>query len=126
MPAIVQLRAARNRRASPEIWQATFSWLGSQRLTPLSPLQHTPRPTARIEARRQLWSPYLEFLAGTPYQASFRRLVLQQSRLPGQSRSATRQAAPRTMRVPHARPMAGRRDLPVDAAPTPAPAGDEA
>ena len=126
MPAIVQLRAARNRRAPPEIWQATFGWLGSQRLTPLSPLQHAPRPTARIEARRQLWSPYLEFLAGTPYQASFRRLVLQQSRLSGQSRPVTRQAAPRTMRIPHARPMAARRDLPVDSAPTPAPAGEKA
>ena len=32
MPNIVQLRAARNRRAPPEIWQATYGWLGSQRL----------------------------------------------------------------------------------------------
>ena len=32
MPTIVQLRAARNRRAPPEIWQATYGWLGGQRL----------------------------------------------------------------------------------------------
>ena len=59
MPTIVQLRAARNRRAPPEVWQATFSWLGSQRLEPLSPLRHAPKPMKRIEARRKLWSPYL-------------------------------------------------------------------
>jgi hypothetical protein len=42
MPNIVQLRAARNRRAPPEIWQATYSWIGGQRLMPLSPLRHAP------------------------------------------------------------------------------------
>jgi hypothetical protein len=79
MPSIVQLRAARNRRAPPEVWQATFAWLGSQRLEPLSPERHAPRPAKRAEARRQLWAPYLEFLAGTGHHEEFRRLVLERS-----------------------------------------------
>ena len=44
MPTVVQLRAARNRRAPPEVWQATYAWLGSQRLEPLAPERHTPKP----------------------------------------------------------------------------------
>jgi len=90
MPTIVQLRAARNRRAPPEVWQATFSWLGSQRLAPLAPLQHAPKPTERTEARRQLWSPYLEFLAGTRLEPGFRRVVLHQLKDPAQGRGRLR------------------------------------
>jgi|GEM_PF-616813 len=86
MPTIVQLRAARNRRAPPEIWQATFGWLGSQRLEPLSPLRHAPKALARIEARRELWRPYLEVLAGTRHEQPFRRLVFQTMRPPGRGR----------------------------------------
>src|SRR5262245_42639989 len=86
MPTIVQLRAARNRRAPPEVWQATFSWLGGQRLEPLSPLRHAPKPTKRLEARRKLWSPYLQALAGTRHEPAFRRAVSQAGRAPGQER----------------------------------------
>ncbi len=77
MPAIVQLRAARNRRAPPEVWQATYAWLGGQRLEPLAPDRNAIRPSKRMEARRKLWAPYLEFLAGTRHQEPFRRLVLE-------------------------------------------------
>ena len=89
MPAIVQLRAARNRRAPPEVWQATYSWLGSQRLEPLSPLRHAPKPLKRIEARRKLWSPYLAMLAGTRHEVAFRRAVSQAARPPGHDRRGT-------------------------------------
>ena len=78
MPTIVQLRAARNRRAPPEVWQATFAWLGGQRLEPLAPERHTPKPAKRTEARRRLWGPYLAFLAGTPHEQLFRRAVMDQ------------------------------------------------
>jgi hypothetical protein len=64
MPTVVQLRAARNRRAPPEVWQATFAWLGSQRLLPLAPTRLAPNGGARRQARRQLWRPYLEHLRG--------------------------------------------------------------
>ena len=64
---VVQLRAARNRRAPPEVWQATFAWLGTQRLVPLTPKQQVPKCAKRIEARRQLWEPYLRFLARSPH-----------------------------------------------------------
>jgi len=82
MPNIVQLRGVRNRRASPEIWQATYSWLGGQRLAPLSPLRHAPKPMQRIAARRQLWSPYLAILDGTRHAGAFRRMVLNPTRAP--------------------------------------------
>ena len=76
MPTIVQLRGARNRRATPEVWQATFAWLGNQRLEPLAPERHTPSARKRSDARRRLWAPYLAFLAGTRDAQAFRRLVL--------------------------------------------------
>jgi PcfJ-like protein len=95
MPAIVQLRAARNRRAPPEVWQAAYSWLGSQRLEPLSPLSHAPKPLKRIAARRQLWNPYLEFLSGTRHEAALRRAVFQVGRPVDQR---PRAAQPRTRR----------------------------
>lgn len=99
MPTIVQLRAARNRRAPPEIWQATFSWLGGQRLAPLAPLQQAPKPMQRVEARRQLWNPYLEFFAGSRHEAAFRRLVLHQLRTAGLDRRRTRPPLPRPART---------------------------
>ena len=71
MPTIVQLRAPRNRRAPPEVWQAAFAWIGSQRLEPLSPQRHAPKAVKRSEARRQLWSPYLAFLARAPQSRRF-------------------------------------------------------
>ncbi|MBX9588931.1 MAG: PcfJ domain-containing protein [Hyphomonadaceae bacterium] len=76
MPTIVQLRAARNRRAPPDVWQATFAWLGGQRLEPLVPARHAPKPAKRTEAQRQLWGPYLAFLAGTPHEQLFRHVVV--------------------------------------------------
>jgi PcfJ-like protein len=93
MPTIVQLRAARNRRAPPEVWQATFSWLGSQRLEPLAPLRHAPKPLKRIEARRELWRPYLDVLAGTRHEPAFRRAVFQSTLPPSRDRPATRPRA---------------------------------
>jgi hypothetical protein len=90
MPNIVQLRAARNRRAPPEIWQATYSWLGGQRLSPLSPLRHAPKGPQRVEARRHLWSPYLARLDGTRHAGAFRRLVLHPPRAPAPDPRRTR------------------------------------
>jgi hypothetical protein len=83
MPTIVQLRGPRNRRATPEIWQATFGWLGSQRLEPLAPRRHAPTPIKRQEARRHLWRPYLEYLTGSRHEPAFRRVAFQRPRAPG-------------------------------------------
>jgi hypothetical protein len=77
MPTVLQLRAARNRRAPPEVWAATYAWLGGQKLEPLSPERHVPKTMKRVAARRQLWGPYIAVLAGTPYEQPFRRLVLE-------------------------------------------------
>jgi len=96
MPTIVQLRAARNRRAPPEAWQATFAWLGAQRLEPLSPERHAPKPMKRVEARRQLWRPYLEALDGTRYEHVFKEAVLASARSPQRRRTRLLQRRPDT------------------------------
>jgi hypothetical protein len=84
MPTIVQLRGPRNRRAPPEIWQATFGWMGSQRLEPAPPPRHTPSSIKRLEARRHLWRPYLTHLTGSRHEPAFRRTAFQSARLAGQ------------------------------------------
>ncbi len=74
MPAVLQLRGPRNRRASPGIWQATYAWLGAQ---PLRLLISAPmaRDGARARrAARELWLPYLERLE-TPQRRAFRALL---------------------------------------------------
>jgi hypothetical protein len=76
MPNIVQLRAYRNRRAGPDVWQATYAWLGSQKLA-----QRTLRPrrvqsAQRSLARQQLWQPYLETIAGSDLEPKLRALLL--------------------------------------------------
>ena len=104
MPAIVQRRAARNRRAPPDVWQATFAWLGGQRLEPLSPDLHTPKPMKRAEARRQLWRPYLEFLEGTHYAQIFKDAVLASTRRPQRRRTRLLRQRPDTrpaLELPH-------------------------
>jgi hypothetical protein len=103
MPTIVQLRAARNRRAAPEVWQAAFAWLGSQRLEPLTPHRHIPKPGKRAEARRRLWEPYLALLAGTPYEEPFRQVVMTRAPLRGaagaERRGLTRRSAELQLRL---------------------------
>ncbi|MFZ0850401.1 MAG: PcfJ domain-containing protein [Hyphomicrobiaceae bacterium] len=96
MPTIVQLRGARNRRAAPEVWQATFAWLGGQRLEPLSPQRHAPKPMQRVAARRLLWEPYLLYLDGIGRAQRFRRAVLE--RLNSRAARAPRRAMPQAGR----------------------------
>ncbi len=96
MPSIVQLRAPKNRRASPGIWQATFAWLGSQRLAPRKVRGSRTNAVRRATARQELWRPFLEHLAGTPYEASLRRWLL----LPARNRKPSgTSAAPESVRT---------------------------
>lgn len=63
MPAVTQLRAPRNRRASLEIWQATYAWLGGQALKLGTP--ELQIKVGRAERRRRLeklWRPFLTAL----------------------------------------------------------------
>jgi hypothetical protein len=119
MPTIVQLRGQRNRRAPPEVWQATFTWLGGQHLATLAPLQQAAKPMERVAARRQLWQPYLEFLAGTRHEPALRRLVMQQLRTPANDRRRARLLPQRTLRQPPAGHTPRRPD-PTTPSPTPA------
>ena len=101
MPTIVQLRApaiaGRRRRSG----RRPTSWLGGQRLEPLSPQRHVPKPMKRIEARRHLWRPYLEHLTGSRHEPAFRRAAFQTGRLPSED------ARPALLRRPRDVPPEG-------------------
>lgn len=60
IPAIRQLRAARNRRASADIWRAAYTWLGTQSMRGLQIGEDAPSVTARRMAAEHLWRAYLE------------------------------------------------------------------
>jgi hypothetical protein len=62
-PSIAQLRAAHNRRAPLEIWQAAHVWLGSQPLR-LADRQLEIRTSPRVRKRREqaIWQPFLDAL----------------------------------------------------------------
>ncbi|RTL72726.1 MAG: hypothetical protein EKK41_03135 [Hyphomicrobiales bacterium] len=102
MPNIVQLRAYRNRRAGPDVWQATYAWLGSQKLA-----QRTLRPrrvqsAQRSLARQQLWQPYLETIAGSDLEPKLRALLLlpaKKGRLRRDTAGAELQGKPAPRRV---------------------------
>ena len=118
MPTIVQLRAARNRRAPPDVWQATFAWLGGQRLSPLSPSLNAPNTGQRIKARQQLWGPYLTFLAGSRHAAAFRRAALAQPRVPQHTHPRHRtRAVPARMALVYRPAEASARERPPAAEP---------
>lgn len=78
VPTIVQLRAPRNARAHPQIWRATFAWLGSQELCPAP--SHSISRTARRQAWRRLWRPYLATLDPAD-RAEVEHLVLELEKL---------------------------------------------
>jgi hypothetical protein len=63
MPAISQVRAPRNRRASPDVWQAAYAWLGSQPLKPADLTLLSRRPRSKRLSERVIWAPYLLHLA---------------------------------------------------------------
>lgn len=66
VPEIVQLRAPRNRRAPPEVWQAAYAWLGSQQLDLIEADEQLP--AKRRANRRAFWLPYLESRAASERQ----------------------------------------------------------
>lgn len=62
MPAVLQLRGPRNRRAGPEIWQATYAWLGAQPLRAQVAEPPTREEGRLTDAARAFWLPYIEQL----------------------------------------------------------------
>lgn len=62
MPCVLQLRAPRNRRASAEVWQATYAWLGTQTLRPR--YSNAARPTSGrgTKAAKAFWQDYIDHL----------------------------------------------------------------
>lgn len=80
MPAIVQLRGNRNRRASIDVWQAAYAWLGAHPLRGASADRLVPPAADRAETCRRLWEPYLQHLlragGGAAIEARARQLLL--------------------------------------------------
>ena len=99
MPAIRQLRGVRNRRAPPEVWQATYAWLGAQATRPIPAF--APRADGvglRGEARR-LWEPYLDAIQGRWPAAEFRSFASGMIRGDVERAETCRQAAMRGRRA---------------------------
>jgi hypothetical protein len=61
----VQLRGPRNRRAAPEIWQATLGWLSQQTFRPLPRISETSDRPRRQQLIRAIWRPMLDSVKGT-------------------------------------------------------------
>lgn len=66
MPAIEQLRGPRNIRATAEIWQAAYAWLGQQKFRALKPSCKQSAKRGRAEVWDNIWGPYLQVLKGKP------------------------------------------------------------
>lgn len=64
MPAIAQLRAARNRRAAMDVWQAVYAWLGDQSIRQADPELLRQDRASRRRTTARLWRPFLESLSG--------------------------------------------------------------
>ncbi len=62
MPTILQLRGPRNRKAQPEIWRATYAWLGAQTLRPLQPISSDAMSSTLRRSARAYWKPYFAAL----------------------------------------------------------------
>jgi len=59
MPMIEQIKGPKNKRASPEIWQAAYMWLGSQKFRPMKEgVQGGKEIGKKIKAA--IWRPYLD------------------------------------------------------------------
>lgn len=73
-PALLQLRARRNRRASADLWNAAYLWLGARQ----SRQAPSPLPSgARVRAGTlELWKPYLDWQAAYGGDARMQTLVL--------------------------------------------------
>jgi hypothetical protein len=63
MPTIVQLRMAKNKRASAPLWRAAYAWLSSCDACPLTCDTFMPTVADRLDTRHRLWGGYLADLA---------------------------------------------------------------
>jgi hypothetical protein len=78
VPAIVQLRGPRNRKAIPQIWRAAYTWLGEQAFRPAPAI--FMNSTERRRAWRTLWKPYLATLPATD-RTTFEKLAAELDRM---------------------------------------------
>lgn len=77
MPAVLQLRGVRNRRAGARVWQATYAWLGAQRLTARRTVaKRGEGARARRAFDKAFWTDYLGALQRTELPADLRCEIL--------------------------------------------------
>ena len=58
MPAVEQLRGVHNRQVGPDIWQAVYAFLGSEKPRPL-PLIAGPDHSQSLATAKQIWEPFV-------------------------------------------------------------------
>ena len=98
MPTITQLRTARNRPASAELWQVAFSWLGSQPLRkPPAALTLAVSPKERRTRLERIWQPFLDALP--PYARRALATAVFPAPQPSRRRSASRSRG--ALEIPH-------------------------
>lgn len=101
MPALIQLRGPRNRRASTELWQATYAWLGGSSLKLLpSDRMRLSGASKRRKARRIFWQPYLTALKGSRHLERFKLLALGGARKRNPASAARSRTASQTAARP--------------------------
>ncbi|MEL7544897.1 MAG: hypothetical protein AAGJ70_14125, partial [Pseudomonadota bacterium] len=62
MPTIEQLRGPRNNRATPDVWQAAYAWLGAQKFSSFPGPSHGGRASASTTWKK-IWDPLFKDLA---------------------------------------------------------------
>lgn len=90
MPCITQVRAPRNRRASPDIWRAAYAWLGGQALKPADLGQQNRQLRARRSSERAIWAPYLAALPPNLAEQFVATVILAPGRRRGRREPGTR------------------------------------
>ncbi len=80
MPCVLQLRAPRNRRASAEVWQATYAWLGMQTLRPRYSNTARPQSARGRHAAKAFWQDYLDHLEPHGLADAFAAIAISQRR----------------------------------------------
>ncbi len=89
MPGIEQLRGPRNNRAAPEIWQATYAWLGQQTFRVFPGPSHSGRTEVAASWDR-LWAPLLEDIPDVSLRKRVRHFARQAHGCAGVQREAGR------------------------------------
>lgn len=81
-PSLLQLRTRRNRRGEPQLWQATFAWIGASPIRRRAPRLETRASLSR-DIALGIWREYLHWQAAHGKDSRMQALVLGEPTLLG-------------------------------------------